>query len=321
MSIAKMVRQLPRVQSLSSQIDQFIRERERLPSNREGGWHVSEIAGTCPREYVIGKLILKRPGEGDPFPRIVRIWDYGKAVHSWYQERYFGPMGILWGRWKCSRCDSKVWGFMPKAPHKECRDRVELCRLLCGGDENRMKLRGGCLHCSVWGRWEYGEVPVRYERDGVVLVGACDGVLKPDDRWVVLEMKSSNSSKFGKIENADPHHEAQGQTYAHIINSGGVRGYSGKEIPRISEVLVMYLNKDSSEEKTFTSPVTRGGEIWASVPHLAEKAFKERVLPERLEGCYGKSSPKARKCKKRHACFGGKTWDELEEIGRKKNGC
>ena len=326
MSLSLLSRRIVSIPSLSNEIDEFIQERESKPSKRETGWHVSEIAGYCPREYVIGKLTLKEKRTDKPvYPRVARMWDHGTAVHELHQEDYFGPMGILWGRWKCSRCDDLKWGLMPDEPHEECRDRIPLCQILCQGQEDKRKARGGCSHCGIWGKWEYGEVPVLYEKDGVRLIGSADGIIKIGNAWGLLELKTSNKSKFESIvenESAEEEHEAQGQTYANIINSdiGIIRGYSGNRDFSISEVVVFYINKDSSETKEFHIPVSKNGMMWANVPEITERAFRNRVLPERLDQCETKKSPRVKKCKKRAPCFSGKSWEELKRIGDKKNG-
>jgi len=42
-------------------------------------------------------------------------FDVGHALHWWWQNRYLGPMGRLWGNWFCARCDKVVTqGLMPK---------------------------------------------------------------------------------------------------------------------------------------------------------------------------------------------------------------
>lgn len=320
MSLSLLSRRIVSIPSLSNEIDEFLQKRESKPLKRETGWHVSEISGYCPREYVIAKLTLKEKSKKPVFGRVARMWDHGKAIHELHQEEYFGPMGILWGRWKCSRCDDLFWGLMPEEPHEICRDRIPLCQRLCQGDENKRKARGGCIHCGIWGNWDYGEVPVLYEKGETRLIGSSDGVIKIGDRWAVLEMKTSNTTKFDLLEKPEPEHEAQGQTYAHIINSEyGIRGYSG-EIGEISEVIVFYINKDSSETKEYHISVSKKGEMWASIPEITERAFSIRVLPERLEQCETKQSPRVKKCKKRAPCFSGKSWEELKKIGDKKNG-
>jgi hypothetical protein len=50
-------------------------------------------------------------------------YDIGHAVHWWFQNKYLGPSGMLWGEWKCRRCSFVYVGLMPTVCSSCAADR------------------------------------------------------------------------------------------------------------------------------------------------------------------------------------------------------
>lgn len=314
--------------ALKPLLDVHMRKLEEYPSNRADGWHPSEFCDSCSRATILNKLLDKEV----PFevgPRLRRIFDYGSALHEWYQNKYLGPMGILWGKWQCSRCREIEWGFMPNDRH-DCEagsfQNTYACRNHCsrddgrGADAEKIGERGGCLHCGKWGFWEFAEVPVLYQHPKLdkVIVGHSDGLVLLDC-WRVLEMKSINDRGFNGLLGPKTGHRNQCEIYGGLIARGRVRAApKNVEVPTPTGGLVLYMGKDKSVEKEF--PFDLDDERYDRLmqyPHEVEAAMEEEELPPRHVECKNRGTGRAKACKVKSHCFGTKDWDELVQIGRK----
>lgn len=130
-------------------------------SSRAAGYHPSELYGLCIRRMIFSKLLPV--GGGSIEPQLRRIFDNGTALHSWYQNRYLGPMRVLYGSWKCKLCGKTTEGFMPAMPCDKC-----------GGNG-----------------WRYVETGVKHEELGII--GHYDGELRINDKRYLLEMKTTSA--------------------------------------------------------------------------------------------------------------------------------
>lgn len=95
---------------------EFLKESSERNSaeRRDGFLHVSNLYDLCPRREIINLAYEEKKDRVEP--RLQMIFDHGTAAHEWYRQRYFGPMGYLWGTWRCSRCRKKSIGVMPSGP-------------------------------------------------------------------------------------------------------------------------------------------------------------------------------------------------------------
>lgn len=78
---------------------------------RKPGLHASGLGKVCARREVLEEVFgapdnKKKAGNFLTF-------DIGHAMHFWWQHRYLGPKGELWGDWECLGCRKTVTGFMP----------------------------------------------------------------------------------------------------------------------------------------------------------------------------------------------------------------
>lgn len=282
--------------ALIPRLNEFVvSDKYRSLDVREGGWHPSDFCGMCERQKVISKLVAHKAND-IPF-RLQKIFDTGSALHKWYQEMYFGPMGILWGKWKCRKCRKIHWGLMPNS----CDE--------CG---------------AIW--WEDGdhmmqfkEVPFFARLPGCEepVLGHCDGLIKIGAKWYLLEIKSMTDKQFPWLKAPLPKHKQQGQIYAELAKQGLIRGLpSGVEAPMPEAIKFLYICKNDSENKEFTEEMdSEFAREELRRPIGVERALRDQVLPARLEECPMKSKGRARKCSRRDYCFGKYTFEDLEMIG------
>lgn len=292
MGLGDLIQKVHGTDSLSAMLDQFLVQEEAKPSTRAFGWHPSDFVGMCPRQHVLS--VLRKYKRASIEPSLRRIFDVGSAMHAWYQNNYFAQMHILWGKWKCLRCDGISWGLLP-------------------GEKN-------CSHCGRSARWEYKEVPIKAPLPGNFqkqIVGRSDGIIQISGKWYLLEIKTINEYGFTWMKNAKDAHRAQVQVYAELIRQDFVDLSEVLKatvvIPEISGILIFYINKNNSLEKIWPlefDPEFAQAEL--KRPYLAEMAFRNREFPERRPECKNMLRNPAKKCPMVSYCFGGKSFDQLE---------
>lgn len=331
MALKDLIKAVHGPSELIPSLDVHLRKLEAKPSNRADGWHPSAFCGSCARHEVLTQI---SPREFEPFtvdPKLRRIFDVGTQHHDWFQNEYLGPMGILWGRWQCSRCHDIRWGFMPE-DRCGCAElgtsKVPSCAKWCLDKEasdakgqyvwNELAIeeRGGCRHCATWGQWLFKEVPIRVERDDLEkpIVGHSDGLLKLE-HWTVFEMKSINDRGFGLLPEARDHHRNQAEIYGHLIQRGYVHGVpEGVKVPIPTHGMVFYANKNNSDLKEFPFKLDEErGRRLCSYPLIVEQAFRDEELPARHPDCKNIFADRAKKCEVQAECFGNKkTWKEIQ---------
>lgn len=172
-------------EELPGMLDTWLGNRE--PDDRSG-LHVSDFADPCLR-----RLFFKvtKPEVIDPKADIAAqgLFDIGHATHGWYQNRYFGPMGILKGEWMCPGCKSVVPGYMPL---RDCT-------------------------CTAGNAWEYQEPRVSTTIAGLPVEGHTDGIITVRGEDRVLEMKTKDSELFKDLTKPEPKHIVQGSIYAGLL--------------------------------------------------------------------------------------------------------
>lgn len=300
MSLGDLVRASHSPSSLSKDLDQFLIQRP--PDYREDGWHVSEFCSICARKRVLEELLSLLKPSSFP-PRVLRLFDVGTALHAWYQNEYFGPMGTLWGKWECVRCRSISWGFRPTS---SCTDTSD------------SSLTKGCLNASLH-LWRYREVPVRVSQ-GLTrpIVGHGDGILYANGVWNLLEIKTINQNGFQRLAKPNEAHCRQARVYCELLRSFGVDGFDG-DVPDLQEVLLFYINKNKSEETEFRIGLgTEFAEAQIQKPYEVEYSLKDKKLPPRDTQCSSLSDRGVKSCSVGTYCFGTLGWVELEAIGKAK---
>jgi hypothetical protein len=282
MGLDAIIRHAHKPEDLLAQIDLFLLKRP--DDYREPGWHPSDFADECVRFLVLRKLLNHKKTFN---AKTKRIFDLGKIMHRLYQNDYFSEMGILWGRWKDLITEEIVWGFKPTEVYKGIR-RI----------------------------WLYDEVPIRMKLDGFdsYVVGQADALLVQVFNSVG-EIKSTNAWNFKTLKYPMVKHIKQAQIYGYAIREGFIPDCP-IQIPKPKNLEYVYINKDTCEEKQFTVPISDVGKIELQKPIQVEQALKDRILPTNCDECLNINSPKAKKCELCSYCFGGKSFDELEGLGK-----
>lgn len=287
MSLADLIRKVHGPDKLTVALDLFIRQR---PGDyREPGWHPSQFCGACPRLMTLDRLLPGPEGGGDVDVKLQRIFDVGKALHHWYQNEYFGPMGVLWGKWRSIRGEIR-WGFMPS-------------------------LSGEGKHHE----WEFLEVPfgAALGEGFAPIRGHADGLVQLQNKWFLLEMKSINDRGFNWLGQAKTGHIAQGQIYGEMVRQKLVRECP-IEIPYPESLLVLYIGKNDSQEKEFVVPLDSvAGKRELRRPLQVEEAMRDHILPDREPDCTNMLKEPAKACRMVSYCFGSLSWDELVAKGRR----
>jgi len=315
--IVRNIQDAPKVKSLSEVIDNFIVQRESKPNDHSYGWHPSSFCDMCIRHKVISDIVEEKKANNFS-EKLYRIFDVGSSLHRWYQEEYLGPSGILWGKWRCSRCHMYVWGFMPSIKCScEESQRTPLCLKFCTDFSRssssseatylpeKMQNRGGCVHCGKWGKWEFREVPFRLDAEGLSepILGHCDGVLILPS-GVLLEAKTINSFGFAGLFAPRRAHVLQGQAYAELLRRKAVPGCT-RPLPEAKKILIFYIGKNTSDEKEFWIDVDRDvGSAVLEIPFQVEAAHKSKTLPDKHSECEeDEKCRRVKKCSVKKFCF------------------
>jgi len=259
------------------------------PSTRgfRPGIHPSEISYEdpfCPRWHVFRRELVtaQKEGrefpfgvnltEGAPDPDLMRIFDMGHAIHDRYQNNILGPAGVLYGFWDRWNNETEKWeqtrGFRPKG-------------------------RG----------WRYSEPRVRSKG----ITGHCDGIVKIDNVWLALEIKSSNDQAFTFRKKVKREHVRQAQIYANM-------GFVDFPEVEVDGIVFLYVNKNTSKEREWIVPKSSEAiqDIIDGLKKLAEHD-KQQSLPNRQ--CVRKASKRANRCPVKETCFSvGSGADALIQI-------
>jgi hypothetical protein len=96
-----------------------INTSSRVQFKRYTHMRLSQIANSCPREWVIGNLSQASFRDEAPFPSLVQM-DFGSAAHFMLQNSPHYFPNIL-GYWKCLACgNTRRFGVRPQEPCEFC---------------------------------------------------------------------------------------------------------------------------------------------------------------------------------------------------------
>ena len=294
MALKDLIEKVHKEEKVSAMILNYVASRK--GDHREPGWHPSEFVGMCPRLRVL-QLLTKTKGE--PFePSLLKIFDTGTAMHSWYQNEYFAKMGMLWGKWRCLRCDNIQWGYTQTS---------------CNNSECPTNFNG------LDDAWVYEEVPVRAKLPSPAIhdiVGHSDGIIRlSPSKHYLLEIKTINDRGFTWQKEAQEKHVQQARVYAELVQQKMVEipPHLKKTIPALSGILMLYINKNNSVDKEYLLDLdSEYSRNELKRPMLVEEAMHREVLPCRLEECTNMLKNPAKKCPLVSYCFGGKTFKQLD---------
>ena len=260
-------------------------------------FHPSEISGGfCPRLLEISRVAPNSLKKGKRHSTgLQRIFDVGTSLHFWYQNFYFGPAGILWGKWLNIQTNEVRIGFQPEGT-----------------------LAVGSFPLPLWLYTEPAVYNAEYSIGGHI-----DGILKytvgSKDYTILWDLKTSKSGSFRAAKSNGPwpkylkqialYFDCTPVTVVHSAENepGNDLGYSVEpysDFDGFDGMQLMYVNKDTSEEEEFW--VSRKEvdleQVYSDLNVLTESR-KKFSLPQRLEVCESPQSKIAKSCIGCRPCF------------------
>lgn len=301
----------PSSRPLVARIEQQLMANAVLGMRPEDGvWHPSVISSCiCPRQAVIRSELQDRvPKPVPPDPHLQMIFDEGTLRHRYLQRDVFGPMQILWGRWRDPiNYNNVVTGFQPPprefAGYETPDGRVILT------DSHKTLLN-----------WEYIECRMYDQRTNIG--GATDGILALKTArgysLKLLELKSCNSNVFKSLLKPLEKHERQVECYINLeVQFPEVVEQLGTN--RVDGAIFVYVCKDNSDYKTFD--YVRQPHVFDEVVgpvRQANAAIANKTLPPKLTECLRTNSTRAKECWCRRECFtvgtGPEGFSELRDV-------
>jgi hypothetical protein len=206
------------VESIGDALWKFLSEQGATSdTSREPGYHPSGLYYFCPRKDILSRVFPKPEADYKP-PEMQMVFDWGTAWHWFVQNHYFGPMGLLWGSWKCNRCERTVHEtFMPE-PCEKCHH-----------------WKAGAVKRG--GFWTYIE-PKVFNKEWKI-PGHADGILilskDPAGAKSLLEVKTINADDFKKLSGPKPEHAFQVNLYLWLLG--------------LDECWITYWTKDAKQTK------------------------------------------------------------------------
>lgn len=281
--------------------------RKRGPDIRDRGWHPSQLMDMCPRFEVLRRLLPDEhaPDRLSDFDlRTQMIFDVGTALHLWWQEQYFGPMGVLKGSWRCCRCGYRTGIMtMPMGDH------------LCGSsysDGSPMLIPNGRTASFGNNRlWKFAEVPVKNSDWGIV--GHSDGIYilglnTAYQEDVVLDIKTAGPNFWSSGGRPYPSNIFQINLYMWMLNKKkGVllyvdKGGCDKTLPMMCKEIIVDYNDIHRRDACAKIDAYR-------------EAVASKTLPPRMAVCELRpGSAKARGCYLNSVCLSDRRSDEVEKI-------
>ena len=204
--------------------------------------HASRLHEMCSRQAVLARASLGTP-------RVIRSadrmrWDIGHAVQAWVENKYLGPMGRLWGDWRCEACDELYVGVLWR-PACAC---------------------GKPLH--------YVEREVRHAELGIV--GHVDGydfdVARADEIGGVLEIKTISERLFGFLREPKSEHVWRTMLYCWLDD---------RSWGRILYVSMGYESRSPFREFLLERVAISGVMVWRLVDSASGRLIRE--IPDDIE--------------------------------------
>lgn len=258
------------------------------PDYREPGFHPSGFSRWCAREAAYNILAAVSGDKvvyAKPAPSVSLRFQAGHATHNWWQSRLLGEMGVLYGKWQCSKCGH-----------------------VHGDNDALIQMPKKCVQCgkgrhAIWFKEASIEIPASkvlgvkeedltdLEKELFRIIGHYDGMLRirghPD---MVAEIKSEDPELWKRRAGPESTHVIQGLIYAYA---------SG-----VDYVAVMYVNKSSYDVKTYRVGGVKKviNEQFKKIRDI-RKAVKT-ITPESLDrACPDSKHRRSKACPFRNICF------------------
>ena len=304
------------------------RVRAKGPQFRGKLLHVSKLHNLCSRIAVFKKAFPELDIPETIRASLQMTFDFGTSTHDWWQNKYLGTMGWLWGDWKCTRCYSMIIGSVqPNHPCRSCNwsnmitlqtkagttKELKTCREECRWPGGFYAEDRHCGLCNRWGSWSYQEPGIYDEELG--LVGHCDGICFPKpgtfpiDKFA-LEMKTKTKEMFDKLSQPEPNHVLQINTYMHYL--------------KLMHGVIIYIHKGEYDEKKGNKPKVYHIEYDFKLAQQAlnaarawRRAEKSGIPGDRV--CHSESSWQAKRCPFHSVCYQRDINDQVKKILESKS--
>lgn len=201
---------------------------------RKPGLHASGLSAVCARRNIL--LTVYGTHNNPKTAGNYFTFDVGHALHFWWQERYLGPRGELFGDWMCVACAcSKCGPLIAKLGKISLEDKKQIWKDCgnCRGTGRKITRGTMPMDCECGVPWQdavrYMELPViNKELD---YVGHTDGILLHEPKRI-FEFKTISPSEYEKL--------SKGPKHAHVVQAHAYMGPLG-----LDEALIVYENKGS----------------------------------------------------------------------------
>ena len=237
--------------------------------------HASALIDMCPRQWALMLQQEMRVEETVTGAHRV-LWAFGRAVETHVRSQLIsGWRSAIYGNWVCDCGETMHTGFRPDQHHVcgTCRDR-----------------------------------PIHYREMQIVddvhkVVGSPDIVMRHDDKWLPVEIKSMNKTEWEAIKKPYAAHTAQAAAYRRLLRD--VMG-----LPVHDDVVVLYCSKDfkwGSPYKEFHVKVSTEAaedrmQALFNKAKLVFDSLEVNTIPtERV--CGSPDQPRAKKCAVCGPCF------------------
>ena len=217
----------------------------------------SGLYQTCGRR----EGILTLNPELDAAPRRITAgqqltFDIGHSVHAWWQNKYLGPMGRLWGSWYCGKCKAVTSeGTMPKKC-PDCNTGRTFWTRWGGSNVQAAKVDNifyveKSLKCDEFG---YTGHP-----DGMLVDPAIGGAPQ-----ILFELKTISPSGYTNLRKPKNDHVIQMHAYMRLL--------------KMREAMIVYVDKGKQCDWKMTGEGLISGAPHIKIFHITyEEAFWDQV--------------------------------------------
>jgi hypothetical protein len=180
-------------------------------------------------------VLVNGPLEEPVGLRLQNIFDEGHYIHAKWQNR-LAAMGVLWGKWQCSRCGHTYFGERPPRCHSCLSGSIGYKEVNLYDDS--LMISG---HADGWVKDEQGEVLIEIKSVGI-------GTIRMENP-ALLASHATLDDAWSNIRHPFPTHIRQGQLYLELIRRMKEEGIY-ETVP--NEIVFIYEKKSDQSYKEFT---------------------------------------------------------------------
>lgn len=285
MSFANILRDSTGTGSLLRLVEsQLARSQTKIPLAIGHYIRASSVPSLCAREEVL--CALHRFNRKDDVDAGLNLtFAHGTALHWAVQNQILGPMGVLYGTWRCDACSHLHGeGISPDSVGGNSRERARVADWAIPRPKT-------CSKCS---RTEFTYVEHKFIDSTLRMSGHSDGFLVVPGLpgMGILEVKSIGQRSAREIQNVPQ--------IAHVVQAHVYMMFTGFKWAKI-----LYWQKGEFGLKALVEHhVERDEETIFRITQLVESVWSgidDESLPERI--CASATCPRASSCQVAKLCF------------------